>query len=187
MKLRNAGRLVVTSTAAVLAISVMSGALATTVERFNYCMENQPDTESVTTRISCCKEAGGAWVEIYDADGNVIDGFCDGAEEVWEPDEVRRPLPTIDPAALDHLISGSAVVVSSDPTPAPASSGEAERTVEPASSDGAEETSSDPAPASGEEISSDPAPASDEEIAPAPAPEPKKGKGKHKHRRHRRR
>jgi hypothetical protein len=177
MKLRNAGRLVVTSTAAVLAISLASGAFATTVERFNYCMENQSDTDSVATRISCCKEAGGAWVEIYDPDGNVVDGFCDGAEEVYEPEEAR-PIRTANPALLDNVVSGGLVVGSTDPTPA------AERGSDGSGSLAQVESEPTPAP---EIVSEDPSSPSLEEAEVGSDPAPKKVKRKHRQRsRHRR-
>ncbi len=170
MKLRNAGRMAVTMTAAVFAISAMGGAFGTSVQQeFGECMDNATGGEPFGTdaqRLACCKQAGGAWVEIYDADGYVIDAFCDGAEEVYEPEEVR-PTRTVNPAVLDNVVSGAIVVATSEPTPTPAPASRNE-----SSSSGVVE-----------EISSEPTPASD----PAPAAEPKKkGKGKNKHRRHRR-
>jgi hypothetical protein len=132
MKLRNAGRVIATTAAAVFAIAAMGGAFATSVESFNSCMENRPDTDDIATRISCCKEAGGAWVEIYDADGNVVDAFCDGGEEVYEPEEVRTPPRTVNPAVLDRAVSATPISVASD---------------DPADSASLERAASDPTPA----------------------------------------
>jgi hypothetical protein len=181
MKLRNAGRVIATATASVFAVAVMGGAFATSVDRFNYCMENKPDPDDIGARISCCKEAGGAWVEIYDADGNVVDAFCDGGEEVYEPEEVRT-LPTVKPGLLDGAISGTFISVASDPARAPA----AVSVSDPAP---AAASVSDPAPAPAS-VSDNPTDSASLEPAasdptPTPSPAPKKIKRKHRHRRHR--
>jgi hypothetical protein len=91
MKLRNAGRAVVTVTAAVFAISVMGGALGTQIQQDFYdCLE--PTNGTPAARQRCCTYAGGAWVEIYDENGDVKDAFCDGAEAgVEDEEEVRTP------------------------------------------------------------------------------------------------
>jgi hypothetical protein len=164
MRLRNAGRVIATTTVAIFAAASMGGAFATSIqENFGSCMENtgQEPPGDLADRIRCCKDSGGAWVEIYDADGNVVDAFCDGAEEVYEPEEVR-PTRTVNPAVLDGAISATPISVASEPTPAPASV-----SAEPADAASIERAASDPAP------------------APADEPAPKKIKRKHHHRRHR--
>ena len=78
-------------TAAAFALAMASGASATKIQDdFFGCMENtgQEPPGDLTDRIRCCKEAGGDWVEIYDGDGNTIDGFCNGAEEVFEEESL---------------------------------------------------------------------------------------------------
>jgi hypothetical protein len=156
MKLKRIGRVAVIATAASFAIATMSGAFALPPiqDEFNQCLDNATggDIESidVAKRISCCKQAGGAWVEIYDPDGNVIDGFCDGAEEVYEPEEAQA-LGTVNPAALGQ-ISGDLVIVASDPTPAPAAVSDpsrvpAEVSDTPEDSASVEPAASDPTPA----------------------------------------
>ena len=168
MKLRNAGRVIATTVVASFAAATMSGAfgLPPIQDEFQQCLDNATggDIESidVAKRIGCCKQAGGSWVEIYDADGNVVDGFCDGAEEVYEPEEVRRPSRTVNPAVLEGAVSAEAVSVASDPEPAAASV-----SAEPADTASIERAASDPAP------------------LPAEEPAPKKIKRKHHHRRHR--
>ena len=170
MKLKRTGRVAVIATASFFAIATMSGAFALppVQDEFMQCLDNATggDIESVDVakRIGCCKQAGGSWVEIYDADGNVVDGFCDGAEEVYEPEEESSIVgQQINPAALDNLVSGSAVVVASDPTPAPA-----EVAAAPESGSVIENAPSDPSP------------------APDAQPAPEKVKRhRHHHRRHR--
>lgn len=183
MKVRNAGRLLVTSTAAVVAISVMGGALGTSVERFNYCMENQADTDDIATRIHCCKEAGGAWVEIYDPDGNVVDAFCDGGEEVYEPEENAQGL-TVAPGALGNVV-GTAVVATV-PSPSPVAVGDQSAPPPaPASADEGTNPVSLEGSAPGAQADSGSLGAASSEPAEDSSPAPKKIK--RKHRRHRRR
>jgi hypothetical protein len=50
-------------------------------------MENTSGTAA--DRERCCAYAGGSWVEIYDADGEVTDAFCHEAEEGGEESEIR--------------------------------------------------------------------------------------------------
>jgi len=174
MKIKKLGRAVVIATAAFFAIATMSGAFALPPiqDEFSQCLDNaaggDPLNVDVAMRIKCCKQAGGAWVELYDADGNVVDAFCDGAEEVYDP-EASRSIGTVDPALLDGVVSATAISVASDPTPAPAAVSDT-----PAGSASVERTAAD-------EASLEPAAS---EPAPTPTPAPKKIKRKHHHRRH---
>ena len=173
MKITNAGRVIATTVVAAFAAATMSGAFALPPiqDEFNQCLDNATggDIESidVAKRIGCCKQAGGAWVEIYDADGNVVDGFCDGAEEVYEPEESRQ-VPNLNPAVRDNEVQATAL----DPAPAADVNGESKDTsaiaspCEPTDAPAVEAAASDPAPA-------------------APAEAPAKVK-RHRHRHHKR-
>ena len=135
MRLRNVGRAIAATTAAVLGIAAMSGALGmTTDESFRNCMENTSGSDAA--RESCCAEAGGSWVEIYDQNGNVSDAFCDDAEEDWtdpgpdEPEEIRQPARTTTTSGTYQqtstpapsktwTTSGTYQIQQPSPTPAP--------------------------------------------------------------------
>ena len=88
MSLKNTIRVLVATTAAAFAFGAANIALGTQTQHDFYdCLE--PTNGSSAARQKCCTYAGGAWVEIYDENGDVKDAFCDGAEAGVEEEEVR--------------------------------------------------------------------------------------------------
>ena len=128
MRFKNVGRAIATATAALFAIAAMGGAFGMTkAEHFYDCMENT--NGSAADRERCCAYAGGSWVELYDADGEVIDAFCHEAEEGGEESEIRtQPTRTTTTSgtyqqtstpAPTKTTSGTYQYQQASPTPAP--------------------------------------------------------------------
>jgi hypothetical protein len=144
--------------------AIASGALAAVSQRQQDYMKCVDGSVRTDTKQACCALVGGTWIEIYDADGQVVDQGCtsDNGNDL-EDGSLLESNPAIAPGVLDNVVSGA---VGADPTP---------------SADPAPALESEGTPAESGTIEQD-----GDDAVSTPAPAPEKLRRKHKHRRHRR-